>query len=115
MAMDVFVVARLFGLRRPLHRVAAWSELAAANWPAIVALLAGTAVGAFTGGLVPGTSGFGKTYLGFPALQAWATGAVVYLVLVAIIARNKNARAILGYSRIGTDPAAGLAQPAAAE
>jgi len=115
MAMDVFVVSRLFGLRRPLHRVAAWSELAAANWPAIVALLAGTAVGAFTGGLVPGTSGFGKTYLGFPALQAWATGAVVYLVLVAIIARRPSARAILGYSRIGTDAAAGLAQPAAAE
>src|SRR6202011_2735752 len=45
MAMDVFVVPRLFGLRRPLHRVASWQELAFANWPAIIALLAGTAVG----------------------------------------------------------------------
>src|ERR1022692_1873561 len=35
--------------------------MAAANWPAIVALLAGTAVGVSTGGLIPGTSGFGKT------------------------------------------------------
>src|SRR2546428_4608698 len=69
MAMDVFVLPRLFGLRRPLYRVATWSELAFANWPAIIALLAGTAVGAFTGGLVPGTAGFGKTYIGFPALQ----------------------------------------------
>ncbi len=100
MAIDVFVVPRLFGLRRPLQRVASWSELALANWPAIIALLSGTAVGAFTGGLVPGTSGFGHTYMGFPALQAWATGAVVYLAGVAVTARMANAKALLGYSRI---------------
>lgn len=100
MAVDVFVVPRLFGLHRPLQRVAVWSELALANWPGIVALLCGTAVGAFTGGLVPGTSGFGHTYIGFPALQAWATGAVVYLVLVAFAARRADVRALLGYSRI---------------
>jgi len=106
MAVDVFLVPRLFGLRRPLHRVASWSELATANWPAIAALLAGTAVGAFTGGLVPGTPGFGQTYIGFPALQAWATGAVVYLLVVAVIARNHAAKALLGYSQIEDDPAA---------
>ena len=100
MAMDVFVVPRLFGLRRPLYRVAAWSELAAANWPAIVALVAGTAIGGYTGGLIPGTAGFGHTYIGFPALQAWATGAVVYLVAVALVARSPRAKALLGYSRV---------------
>lgn len=103
MAMDLFIVPRLFGLRRPMHRVARWSELAAANWPGIVALLAGTAVGAFTGGLVPGTPGFGVTYIGFPALQAWLTGAVVYLILVGIVAKGmpRHARKMLGYSAIG--------------
>ncbi len=100
MAMDIFVVPRLFGLRRPLHRVATWSELAAANWPAIAALVAGTAVGGYTGGLIPGTAGFGNTYIGFPALQAWLTGAVVYLVAVALVARNPRAKALLGYSRV---------------
>lgn len=105
MAMDVFVVPRLFGLRRPLYRVASWDELAAANWPAIIALVAGTAVGAFTGGLVPGTPGFGKTYIGFPALQAWVTGAVVYLVAVALAARSSRPRALLGYSQIEEIPA----------
>jgi len=115
MAMDVFVVRRLFGLRRPLHRVAAWHELAPANWPAIAALVAGTAVGALTGGLIPGTPGFAATYIGFPALQAWATGAVVYLVVVALIARRPRARALLGYPRIGSDPAAELTARAAAE
>ena len=109
MAMDVFVVPRLFGLRRPLYRVATWSELALANWPAIVALVCGTAVGAFTGGLVPGTSGFGHTYIGFPALQAWVTGAVVYLAGVAVVARGAKAKAVLGYSRIEEVDAASTA------
>jgi len=76
-----------------------------------VALLAGTAVGVSTGGLIPGTSGFGKTYIGFPALQAWVTGAVVYIVAVALVARSSRAKALLGYSRVEeiTAPAAPLA------
>ena len=45
MAMDIFLVPRLFGLHRPVHRVALWSELATANVPGIIALLAGTGIG----------------------------------------------------------------------
>ena len=75
--------------------------------------MAGTAVGALTGGLVPGTAGFGKTYIGFPALQAWVTGAVVYLVAVALVARSSRAKELLGYSRVEESPAAGASQPAA--
>jgi purine-cytosine permease-like protein len=115
MAMDVFVVSRLFGLRRPLHRVASWAELAAANWPAIIALVAGTAVGAFTGGLIPGTAGFGKTYIGFPALQAWATGAVVYLIAASLAARSPRARVLLGYPHIEEGPADQAARAAGPE
>jgi hypothetical protein len=74
-----------------------------------VALLAGTAVGAFTGGLVPGTAGFGHTYIGFPALQAWVTGAVVYLLAVAVVARRGNGKALLGYSRVEEAGAVGSA------
>jgi hypothetical protein len=77
-------------------------------------LVTGTAVGAFTGGLVPGTPGFGNTYIGFPALQAWATGAVVYLLIVAVIARSQGAKALLGYPRIGSDPAEVAPEPTAA-
>ena len=112
MAMDVFVLPRLFGIRRPLHRVANWNELALANWPAIIALLAGTTVGAYTGGLIPGTDGFGTTYIGFPPLQAWVTGAVVYLILVAIVVGRPEASKILGFSHIGE--AAPVVQPVAA-
>jgi purine-cytosine permease-like protein len=100
MAMDVFVLPRLFGLRRPLHRVATWQELALANWPAIVALVLGTGVGAYTAGVIPGIPGFGTTYIGFPALQAWVTGAVVYLVLAAVVARSPRAKELLGYSAV---------------
>lgn len=104
MAMDLFVVPRVFGIRRSVDRVPSWSETAVANWPAIVALLAGTGVGAYTGGLIPGLSGFGSTYIGFPALQAWGTGAVVYLVLVALCARTTRVRTWLGHWRIADAP-----------
>jgi hypothetical protein len=100
MAMDVFIVPKLFGLKRPLHRVASWSELAVANWPAVIALVLGTGVGAYTGGLIPGTAGFGTTYIGFPALQAWVTGAVAYLIIVALVARSPRAKELLGYSQM---------------
>jgi hypothetical protein len=99
LAMDVFVLPRLFGIRRRVDRVPAWHETALANWPAIVALAAGTGVGAYTAGLIPGLSGFGKTNIGFPALQAWMTGAVVYLVLVAVVlaVRSDRVRDWLGH------------------
>ena len=100
MAIDVFVLPRLFGLRRPLHRVASWQEVALGNWPAIVALILGTGVGAYTAGVIPGIPGFGSTYIGFPALQAWVTGAVAYLIGTAIVAGNRRAKEILGYSAI---------------
>src|SRR5260221_3531984 len=66
MAMDVFVVKRVFGLKRPLHRVAAWHELATANWPAIAALLAGTAGCASTRGPVPRPTGVRETCVWCP-------------------------------------------------
>jgi len=57
-------------------------------------------VGALTAGLIPGTSGFGKVYIGFPALQAWVTGAIVYLVAAAVVARSPRAKELLGYSAV---------------
>lgn len=114
MVMDVFVVPRLFGLRRPLFRVASWSEVAMANIPAIVALVAGTGVGLYTAGLIPGTSGYGTTYIGFPALQAWITGAIVYLVLVAIISKSSKVKQWLGYAALADVPTPDLAEKGAA-
>ena len=100
MALDVFVLPRLFGSPRPLHRVASWREASLANWPAIIALIAGTGVGAYTAGVIPGIPGFGTTYIGFPALQAWVTGAVVYLIAAAIAVRMTHPKAALGHPAI---------------
>jgi purine-cytosine permease-like protein len=97
MAMDLFIVPRLFGINRPMHRVAKWDELSFANWPAIVALSAGTLVGLYTAGLIPVLN---TDYIGLPAVQAWLTGAVVYLVGVAIARRKQDLPAALGFARL---------------
>ena len=70
-----------------------------------MALVLGTGVGAYTAGVIPGIPGFGTTYIGFPALQAWVTGAVAYLVGAAIVARSPRAKELLGYSAIESRPA----------
>ncbi len=100
MAVDVFLLPRWFGCRRPIHRVAGWHETAFANWPAVVALLAGTGVGAYTAGLIPGLAGFQSTYIGFPALQAWVTGAIVYLIGVAFCYKRTNVKELLGFPHL---------------
>jgi purine-cytosine permease-like protein len=104
MAMDLFILPRMFGIRRPTHRVATWQELGLANWPGVIALLSGAGVGLYTAGLIPALN---TEYIGFPALQAWVVGAVVYLVLVAIVARNANAKSILGFSSLEEPGATG--------
>ena len=100
MAMDLFIVPRLFGIKRPMHRVAGWNELAFANWPAIIALLLGTGIGGYTAGVIPGIPGFGSTYIGFPALQAWLIGGISYLVMVGFVARRADAKKLLGFANI---------------
>jgi purine-cytosine permease-like protein len=85
MAMDVFLLERLSGCRRPAgedgasRAVTSWAAASPGNVAGIVAILAGLAVGAVTGGLIPGTAGFGKTNVGLPSVEAWATTIVLYL------------------------------------
>jgi purine-cytosine permease-like protein len=97
MAIDIFLLPVLFGISRPMHRVPAWRELGFANWPGVVALAAGTLVGLWTAGLIPA---LGTDYIGFPALQAWITGAVVYLVGVTLVHKRGDLKALLGFARI---------------
>ena len=97
MAIDLFLLPILFGIKRPMHRVAAWSELGIANWPGVIALMAGTLVGLYTAGLIPMLN---TAYIGFPALQAWIVGGVVYLVGVTLVHKRGDVKALLGFSRI---------------
>jgi purine-cytosine permease-like protein len=109
MVMDRFVLPRLTRKLRPTETVTPWHRTGQANWPAIVALLAATAVGGVTGGLIPGLPSFGKTITGYPALQAWVSGAVIYLVLGTLAARRANYKTLLGYPVEETERAAATA------
>jgi hypothetical protein len=97
MAIDLFLLPVLFGIKRPMHRVANWSELGAANWPGVIALAAGTLVGLYTAGLIPMLN---TNYIGFPALQSWIVGGVVYLIGVAVVHKRSNTKTLLGFARI---------------
>ncbi|MFL6098734.1 MAG: purine-cytosine permease family protein [Actinomycetales bacterium] len=121
MAVDIFVMPRLTGIRRPLssgNDVPSWQQTATGNWLAVVALLSGTLVGAVTGGLIPGTSGFGNTYIGFPPLQAWLTGAAVYLVGVVVLTRRSDPQRtsiVLGFPSLGPPEITPPPEPAVVE
>ena len=95
-AVDIFVMPRLTGLRRPVHRITSWSKAATCNWLGLIALVVGAGVGAVTGGLIPGLSGFGTTNIGFPALQAWVISGGLYVLLALAVPRERRA-ALLGF------------------
>jgi purine-cytosine permease-like protein len=108
MAMDVFLLERLSGCRRPAGQdgapraVTSWAEASPGNVAAIVAILAGLVVGAVTGGLVPGTSGFGTTNVGIPSVEAWATTIVIYLgamLLARALPTYRAKQVLLGLPR----------------
>jgi purine-cytosine permease-like protein len=99
MVADVFLVPRLFGMRRPTDRVTPWNATANLNYVAIVALVIALVVGSYTGGLIPGVSGFGTTNIGFPALQSWITGAALYLIGVWAVKNSPSRYWLLGYPK----------------
>jgi purine-cytosine permease-like protein len=99
MAVDHFVVPRVFRASRPLDHVPGWHETGRANWPAIVALLVAVAFGAWGSGLLPG--GAPDINLGIVPLEAWVLGGVLYLAGIAIVrgASSIDIRQALGFSQ----------------
>jgi purine-cytosine permease-like protein len=98
MAIDHFIIPRLYGVSRPLDRVPEWHETGGANWPAIVALLIAVGLGAWASGLLPG--GAPSINLGLVPLEAWALGGVLYIAGVGIAQsmRGVDLRRLLGFS-----------------
>lgn len=98
MALDVFWLSRLSGCTRRVtpgdapEEVVSWAKASPGNIAGIVAILAGVAVGGVTGGLIPGLAGYGNTNIGLPALEAWSTAIVIY-VLSMVLARRLSPRA----------------------
>jgi purine-cytosine permease-like protein len=102
MAVDHFLLPRLFTISRPLTHVPSWDEAGAINLPAVVALLAAVFFG------VTGTASWphGWIYSSAPnswgpvPLEAWVIAGVLYVALVAAArATVPNLKSALAFSR----------------
>jgi cytosine/uracil/thiamine/allantoin permease len=102
MCVDRFVLPRLVVFDRPTGTVPSWRDAGVANWPGIVAVLAGVAFGAWGLGLFPGQSSAPSA--GLPAVEAWALAGLLYAALGTFTARSRAAAVLLGYSRPPTVP-----------
>jgi purine-cytosine permease-like protein len=100
MALDHFVVPRLFGIDRSLEQVPQWHETARVNWPALIALVVAMGFGGWASGVLPGQST--SDVLGIPAVEAWILAGVLYLAGVAVARGSVRGRAdlyrVLGFS-----------------
>jgi purine-cytosine permease-like protein len=97
MCVDRFVLPRFLAIRRPMDTIPSWRAAGLANWPGIVAVLAGVAFGAWGLGLFPGQAGAPSA--GLPAVEAWALAAVIYAALAGIAGRSTWSAFLLGFGR----------------
>jgi purine-cytosine permease-like protein len=96
MCADQFLLPRLLNVRRPVGRIPEWRNTALGNWPAIVAVLAALAFGAYGLQLFPGQKP--PRNLGLVPVEAWALAGVLYLALAALVARAPAGKALLGFA-----------------
>jgi purine-cytosine permease-like protein len=94
MCVDRFLLPRLFGIRRSLADIPSWRAASLANWPAIVAVVAGVLFGAWGLVLFPGQTS--APDLGLVPVEAWLIAGVLYLLFAAAASRTGSAEAILG-------------------
>jgi purine-cytosine permease-like protein len=122
MALDHFLLPRLFRISRPLTRVPAWEETGLINLPAVVALLAAVFFG------VTGTANWPHGWIystpqngwGPVPLESWLIAGALYVALVAVVRAAGPVRDALGFPRhvrdeeIGTGAIADVATLAGA-
>jgi purine-cytosine permease-like protein len=106
MAVDHFLLPRLFNISRPLTKVPAWEETGFMNVPAVLALLGAVFFG------VTGTAVWpnGWIYASEPnswgpvPVESWAIAGALYIVGVAV-ARSvvPNLRNVLGFAKYVSD------------
>jgi purine-cytosine permease-like protein len=106
MAVDHFLLPRLFGISRPLRRVPSWEETGFINVPAVVALLGAVFFG------VTGTANWPNGWIyatepnswGPVPVEAWAIAGGLYIVGVAV-ARSvvPNLRNVLAFATFVRD------------
>src|SRR2546430_17215189 len=82
MLRDIPVYPQVCQSRRPNDRAPAWTETAAVNWPALVALVIAVIFGGYATGIMPGEDS--SIYLGPAPLFAWILAGGLYLVGVGV-------------------------------
>jgi purine-cytosine permease-like protein len=101
MAVDHFLLPRLFRISRPLTQVPAWEQTGLINWPATLALLGAVFFG------VTGTASWPGGWLqavpsnswGPVPLEAWLLAGALYVGLVAVARAFGAVRDQLGFAR----------------
>ncbi len=101
MAVDHFLLPRIFRISRPLTRVPSWKETGMVNLPAVVALLASVAFGVVGLADLPNgwiysspPSGWGPV-----PLEAWLLSGALYIAGVAVVrVVAPDSRAALGFA-----------------
>jgi purine-cytosine permease-like protein len=101
MAVDHFLLPRLFRISRPLDRVPRWEETGLINLPAVIALLGAVFFG------VTGTASWPHGWLeaappnswGPVPLEAWLIAGVGYIALVALARSAANVKELLAFSK----------------
>jgi hypothetical protein len=106
MAVDHFLLPRLFRISRPLTQVPSWTEAGKVNVPAVVALLGAVAFG------VTGTANWpnGWIYASEPngwgpvPVEAWILSGILYVAAVAVTrVVVPNLKSALGFARYVQD------------
>jgi purine-cytosine permease-like protein len=105
MAIDHFLLPKLFGISRPLTKVPSWGEVGTINVPAVVALLISVFYGAVGLALFP-TGWFydsAREWGPVPA-ECWALSGVLYIVGVAVARKVvPDIRGVLGFPKTVRD------------
>lgn len=105
LAVDHFVLPRLFGISRPLIKIPKWSEASIGNWPAILALGISVIFGAYATGIMPDTNP--NRYWGPAPLLTWILAVGLYIVFVWItkvaVPNSKALKKLLGFSKVVED------------
>ncbi len=107
MAVDHFLLPRMFGISRSLSKVPAWEDTGLANWPAIVSLVTAVIFGAVGLAILPFGWGYSAEHnsWGPVPLESWLIAGGLYVVLVAFArAVVPNVRDALGFSQHALQP-----------
>jgi purine-cytosine permease-like protein len=95
MAVDHFVLPRVFHISRPLDHVPTWSQAGKINWAAVFALVVSVTFGSFATGLL----GNNVSYWGFAPVETWVAAGGLYLLAVWVSrSLRPDVRSLLGFS-----------------